>query len=166
MALTRLEREGKIRRLARGVYDRPRPHPVLGSMGATTDAVVAAVARGRHLRLLPSPQLASNQLGISTQVPAKIVYHTDGAPSKIRLDKLEIVFRRNSGRVLALADRASGLVAQALRDLGEKNVTPAVIRQLRARLDRNARKQLADDVALVPVWMRPIFTELSSDAEE
>lgn len=163
MALTRLDRSGKIRRLGWGLYDRPHPHPILGLSGASTDAVVKALARGRRLRLLPSPQLASNQLGLSTQVPAKLVYHTDGAPTKIRLDNLEIIFRRNSGRLLALAGRASGVVAQALRDLGEENITPDVIRHLRTRLDDKSRRQIADDVHLVPAWMRPVFKELSSD---
>lgn len=164
MALTRLVRAGKIRRVVRGLYDCPRPHPVLGQTGATSDAVVAAVARGRHLRLLPSPQVAANQLGLTTQVPAQLVYQTDGAPATVRLGKLNIVFRRNTGRSLALADRASGLVAQALRDVGKDNVTPDIIRHLRGRLDASARKQLVQDITLAPAWMRPHFRDLTSDA--
>ena len=96
MALTRLVRDGKIRRIARGLYDCPHPHPVLGQAGATADSVVAAVARGRHLRLLPSPQVAANQLGLSTQVPAQMIYQTDGAPAKVQLGNRQIIFRRNT----------------------------------------------------------------------
>lgn len=163
MALTRLVRDGKIRRVARGLYDCPHPHPVLGQTGATADAVVDAVARGRHLRLLPSPQVAANQLGLSTQVPAQMIYQTDGAPAKVLLGKRQIVFRRNTGRNLALAGRASGLVAQALRDVGKGKVTPDTIQHLRQRLDAPAKKQLAADLALVPAWMRPIFLQITRD---
>ncbi len=161
VALTRLVRQGKIRRVARGIYDCPHPHPVLGQCGATADAVVEALARSRHLRLLPSPQVAANQLGLTTQVPAQMVYQTDGAPTKIVLGKRQIIFRRNTGRNLALAGRASGLVAQALRDVGKVAVTPDIIRHLRHRLDAGSKKQLAADVALVPAWMRPIFFEIT-----
>jgi hypothetical protein len=161
MVLTRLVRQGKIRRLARGLYDCPQPHPVLPQTVATADAVVDALARGRHLRLLPSPQVAANQLGLTTQVPAQMVYQTDGAPSKVVLGKRQIVFRRNTGRNLALAGRASGLVAQALRDVGKTNVTPDIIQHLRNRLDAAAQKQLVADIALVPAWMRPIFLEIT-----
>ena len=161
MALTRLVRDGKIRRVARGLYDCPHPHPVLGQTGATADAVVDAVARGRHLRLLPSPQVAANQLGLTTQVPAQMIYQTDGAPSKVLLGKRQIVFRRNTGRNLALAGRASGLVAQALRDVGNGKVTSDTIQHLRQRLDAPAKKQLATDLALVPAWMRPIFLQIT-----
>lgn len=163
MALTRLVRDGRIRRIARGLYDCPHPHPVLGQAGATADAVVAAVARGRHLRLLPSPQVAANQLGLSTQVPAQMIYQTDGAPAKVQLGNRQIVFRRNTGRNLALAGRASGLVAQALRDVGQGKVTPDMIRHLRQRLDATAKKQLAADLTLVPAWMRPIFQQITRD---
>ena len=163
VALTRLVRDGKIRRVARGLYDCLHPHPILGQTGATADAVVAAVARGRHLRLLPSPQVAANQLGLTTQVPAQMIYQTDGAPTKVLLGNRQIVFRRNTGRSLALAGRASGLVAQALRDVGNGKVTPDIIRHLRQRLDASAKKQLVADIALVPAWMRPIFLQITRD---
>lgn len=163
MVLTRLVRDGKIRRIGRGLYDCPHPHPVLGQTGATADAVVDAVARGRHLRLLPSPQVAANQLGLTTQVPAQMIYQTDGAPAKMLLGKRQIVFRRNTGRSLALAGRASGLVAQALRNLGNGKVTPDAIQHLRQRLDAAAKKQLVADIALVPAWMRPIFQQITRD---
>jgi hypothetical protein len=163
VTLGRLVRDGKIRRISRGIYDCPHDHPLLGKTGATSDDVVAAVARGRHLRLLPSPQVAANQLGLSTQVPARLIYQSDGAPTTLSLGNRQIVFRRNTGRTLALAGRASGLVAQALRDFGKGNVTPDTIRHLRLRLDADARKQLVADIALVPAWMRPIFTEIARD---
>jgi hypothetical protein len=161
MALTRLVRDGKIRRIARGIYDCPHPHPVLGEAGATSDAVVDAVARSRHLRLLPSPQVAANQLGLSPQVPSLMIYQTDGAPAKVVLGSWQIVFRRNTGRRLALAGRASGLVAQALRDVGRNRVTSDIIDHLRRRLDAGAKEQLAADIALVPAWMRPIFLQIN-----
>ena len=161
MALTRLVRDGKIRRIARGLYDCPHPHPVLGEAGATSDAVVDAVARSRHLRLLPSPQVAANQLGLSSRVPSRMIYQTDGAPAKVVLGNWQIVFRRNTGRRLALAGRASGLVAQALRDVGRDKVTTDVIEHLRHRLDADAKEQLMADVTLVPAWMRPIFLQIT-----
>ncbi len=163
MTLTRLVRDGKIRRIARGIYDQPHPHPLLGQAGATSDAVVAAVARNKNLRLMPSPAVAANQLGLSIQVPAQLIYHTDGAPAIVQLGKRQIVFRRNSGRNLALAGRASGLVSQGLRDLGKGNVTADHLAHLRKRLDAHARKELAQDIDQVPAWMRPHFRELTRD---
>lgn len=161
MTLTRLVRDGMIRRLGRGLYDRPYPHPLLGRAGASSDSVVAAVARKKNLRILPSAAVAANKLGVSTQVPAKMVYHTDGAPSSVNLGKLKIEFRRNSASKLALIDRPSGLVAQALRDIGKGNVTAAHLQRLRANLPADARRSLMQDISRVPAWIRPHFKELA-----
>lgn len=161
MTLTRLVRDGVIRRLGRGLYDSPHPHPLLGKAGASSDSVVAAVIRKKNLRMLPSAAMAANKLGLSTQVPAKMVYHTDGAPSAVRLGKLKIEFHRTSGSKLVLADRPSGLVAQALRNIGKGNVTAAHLERLRANLPTDARKSLIQDLSRVPAWMRPYFRDIS-----
>jgi hypothetical protein len=163
MALTRLMRSDHIRRIGHGLYDTPHSHPLLGKVGAGTDAVVDAIGRKRNLRLLPSTATAANQLGLSTQVPAQLVYHTDGAPTRVNLGNLQIDFRRNTGRMLALAGRSSGLVAQALRDVGKDKVTPDHLRRVRDHLPPSARKQLIQDIHLVPAWMRPHFKEISRD---
>ena len=92
-------------------------------------------AQSRHLRLLPSPQVAANQLGLNSRVPSRMIYQTDGAPAKVVLGNWQIVFRCNPGRRLALAGRASGLVAQALRGVGRDKVTTDVIEYLRHRVD-------------------------------
>ncbi len=162
MALTRLVRDGKIRRIGRGLYDKPHAHPVLGQVGAGTDAIVDAIARKKSLRVLPSSAVAANQLGLTTQVPAKLVYHTDGAPSEIHLGKLQIVFRRNTGRMLGLAGRPSGLVAQALREFGKDGVTETHLSRLRDRLSDTQKRQLLKDIDRVPAWMRPHFKEIAA----
>lgn len=164
MALTRLVRNGKIRRIGRGLYDKPHSHPILGQAGAGADAIVDAIARKKNLRVLPSSAVAANRLGLTTQVPAKLVYHTDGAPAELRLGKLHIVFRRNTGRMLGLAGRASGLVAQALREFGKDGVTDRHLQRLRERLSDVQKKQLLQDIDRVPAWMRPHFHEIAAAA--
>jgi len=163
MALTRLTRSGKIRRINHGLYDVPHSHPILGQVGAATDSVIDAIGRKRNLRLLPSAATAANQLGLSTQVPARLVYHTDGAPTRVMLGNLQIDLRRNTGRMLALAGRSSGLVAQALRDVGKDHVNAGHLQRVRDQLPASARKQLLQDIHLVPAWMRPHFKEISRD---
>src|SRR5262249_2321012 len=78
LALHRLARKGTIRRLARGVYDFPKEHPVLGVLGPSADAVARALAGRDRTRLQPAGAYAANILGLSEQVPAKAVFLTDG----------------------------------------------------------------------------------------
>jgi hypothetical protein len=84
-ALSRLTKAGKIRRIARGLYDIPKTHPLLGVLSPDPEAIARSIATQAGYRLQPTPAHAANALGLSTQVPAKIVYLIDGSlPSAIR----------------------------------------------------------------------------------
>ena len=83
--LGRLAKQGKIRRIARGIYDFPRKHPYFGQLSPPIDDVAKTISKRDKIRLLPSGAYAANLLGLSTQVPAKIVYLTDGKPRKLKI---------------------------------------------------------------------------------
>ena len=78
MALTRLSRKGIIRQLARGLYDYPIDHPSFGRIPPSADAVAKALAKRDAARLQPTGAYAANILGLSEQVPTRIVFLTDG----------------------------------------------------------------------------------------
>lgn len=166
MTLTRLLRKGTIRRVHRGVYETPRQHPLIGTVGAGADAVAQAIARRDALKLLPSGAHAANALGLSTQVAARLAYGIAGR-SRIQSaqGQSEIIFRNRSPKTMALAGRASGWLAEALRNIGRVHITTDRLRPLRSRLGPKDKKQLLDDLRYVPAWMRPFFRELASNDE-
>jgi len=95
-ALGRLVRDGSIRRLARGLYDLPQVHPILGLLSPNPDAVAAAAAEQVGHRLQISPARAANALGLSSQVPAKMVYLTDGSSRKIKVGQ-QVIYLKHAG---------------------------------------------------------------------
>ena len=92
IALHRLARKGTIRHLARGVYDFPKQHPVLGPLSPSADVVARALAGRERTRLQPAGAYAANALGLSEQVPARAVFLTDG-PSRTVVSGREILSR-------------------------------------------------------------------------
>ncbi len=166
MVLTRLLRKGLIRRVRRGIYETTRQHPLIGQVGAGADAVAQAIARRDALKLLPSGAHAANALGLSTQVAARTAYGIAGR-SRVQPGpgKSEITFRRRSPRAMALAGRASGWVAEALRNIGREHITTDRLRPLRGRLQPKDKKQLLDDLRYVPAWMRPFFRDLANNED-
>lgn len=158
--LGRLVEQGTIRRLSRGLYDYPKTHPELGELYPTPDKVAQVIAERDHIRLMPSGAYAANLIGLSEQVPAKVVFLTDGKSRKFQLGKLSIEFRKASPRFLALAGKESGVVIQALRHLGEKHVGNREIEKLKNLLKPKTRKDLLQNLTIAPAWMRPIIKEI------
>jgi hypothetical protein len=163
VALHRLARKGTIRRLARGVYDFPKKHPVLGLLTPSADAVAQALAGRDRTRLQPAGAYAANLLGLSEQVPAKAVFLTDGPSRTVRIESTTIQFRRTTPRNMAAAGRLSGLLMQALRELGEEHITQERRKYLKRTIPANERRELLKDLRLAPAWMHPIFRELAGD---
>jgi hypothetical protein len=102
-------------------------------------------------------------LGLSEQVPAKVVYLTNGPERKLKLGKLVIELRPATSRQLATAGRASGSVIAALRYLGRTHVTKERIARLREVLSRQDRERLVDDLAHAPVWMHSFLRAIAAD---
>ncbi len=163
IALHRLARKGTIRRLARGVYDFPKQHPVLGLLSPSAEVVARALAGRDRTRLQPAGAYAANVLGLSEQVPAKAVFLTDGPTRTVKIGPTTIQLRRTTARNMAAAGRLSGLLIQALRELGKEHVTPERRAHLRRTLPADKRRELIRDLRLAPAWMHPIFRELAEE---
>jgi len=165
-ALQRLAAEGVVRRLSRGWYDKPRTDDLLGPLWPTVDSVIKALVGKERLRVQPAGLYAANLLGLSEQVPAKIVLLTDGTGRSVRIGPMQLLLKRTSPRNMTAAGRLSGLVIQALKSLGAQHITPERLALLRARLPAAERARLLDDVALAPGWMQPILRELAQTAPD
>lgn len=161
-ALKRAKQAGEIRQLARGLYDYPKKHPKLGYLEPTIDNIVKALAGRDALRLQPTGAYAANLLGLSTQVPMKVVYLTDGRSRKVQVGNRQITLTQTTPRNMATAGKISGLVIQALRHIGQKYVDEDVISTLDKQLDDSARKQLMKDIRYAPAWIAEIFRRLAS----
>ena len=163
LALHRLARKKTIRRLARGVYDFPKEHPVLGLLSPSAEDVAKALAGRDRTRLQPAGAYAANALGLSEQVPAKVVFLTDGPSRTVKIGPTTIQLRRTTPKNMAAAGRLSGLLIQALRELGQEHVTPARREHLKRSLPAEKRQELVKDLPLAPAWMHPIFRELARE---
>ena len=160
-ALSRLAAKGTIRRLARGLYEYPQEHPELGRLSPDVEKIAKALAGKDRIRLQPAGAYATNLLGLSEQVPAKVVFLTDGPSRTVKIGRQEIQLRRTTPRNMAAAGRLSGLLMQALRHLGKEHITPARMEHLKRTLPSKERQQLLKDIPLAPAWMHPLFHELA-----
>jgi hypothetical protein len=165
VALHRLVANKILRRLARGLYEYPREHPELGTLSPDIQKVAKALAGKDRIRLQPAGAYATNLLGLSEQVPAKVVFLTDGPSRTVKIGRQEIQLRHTTPRNMAAAGRLSGLLMQAFRHLGREHITPQRMAHLKRTLPDKERRQLIKDLSLAPTWMHQFFRELAEGEE-
>ena len=160
-ALSRLAKGGKLRRLARGLYDFPKVHPKLGPLSPAPDDVAQALARETGSQVQIAGARAANALGLSTQVPAKSIYLTDGPSRRVVLGKRVVDLRHASPKHLIAPGSPAGTVVQALRHLGPVRATD-VVHVAARRLSASDKKTLATSAVQAPAWMRPTLVSIAN----
>jgi hypothetical protein len=166
-ALSRLARAGTVLRLVRGLYYFPRNNPRLGiPLPPDIDEIAEALGRKTGSRVAPSGAVAANRLGLSTQVPAKPVYLTDGRSRQVRVGNLDFVIRHAPPKELPPGSRTSALVFQALRHVGRDAVDDEVIARLRRSLTPEQRAELLRDAKYTTGWIAEVIRQVGSNAEE
>lgn len=161
LALMRHARAGTIRQLARGLYDYPIQSSRFGTIPPSDDSIASALKGRDDFRIQASGAHAANVLGLSTQVPVRTVFLTDGRSRKVKLGKREIVLKNASSRQMATAGRVSGTVIQALRWIGQRHVDDRMIASLRRTISDRDKQQLLKDLRYAPAWIAEIMRKVA-----
>jgi len=159
-ALSSLANNGKIKRLIHGLYYLPRKHPILGETTPDVMEVIQGILEGSSAIWQVSGAYATNLLGLSTQVPAKVVVLTDGVSKKIRIENLTIDFRHASPKNMLGAGNPEGTIIQAIRYLKKDGITPSIISHLQKSIDKQTKKRLKAIIPDLAQWMQPILKEI------
>ncbi|MDR2845058.1 MAG: DUF6088 family protein [Puniceicoccales bacterium] len=163
-ALKRLKAAASIRQLTRGLYDYPAQTPEYGLLAPSADAIARALTARDATRIQPAGDYAANQLGLSEQVPSRIVFITDGPDKKVRLGRREIILRHTTPRNMATAGRPSGTLIQALKQLGQRRVTPDIIARLRRQIAPPSLAAIRKDAVFAPAWIAAILRNFDAPA--
>lgn len=160
-ALSTLAREGRIRRVCRGVYDYPRLSELLGQpMSPEIDQVAQALARKFNWWIQPSGDAALNLLGLSTQVPGRWVYLSDGPNREFQIGTVTLAFRKSALKEAGFRLRESALLVHALKALGRDRVDCAVIAHLRKWLPARLRRAVLMDTRATTGWIYQLIKQI------
>lgn len=163
-ALVRLCRSGVLMRAAQGIYCYPKVDTKWGSgvIPPSIEEIAEGIAKRDKVRIVPTGSYCLNLLGLSTQIPANVVFVTDGSGRRINIGKGKgILFKHTSEmRIFAFKSEMMLLIVMALREIGEKNITEEQMSILKQHLSTVSQEDLHADIQLVPIWVRKILLKL------
>jgi len=163
-ALHRLAQRGEIRRVIRGIYDYPRFSKLLDQqLSPDVDQVARALARKFRWRIQPTGATALNFLGLSTQVPARAIYLSDGPDKTYQIGKMTLVFEHTALKESGVKLKESGLIVQALKSLGSEQITPDVITKIREWLPKPLRAKVLADTKTATGWVYNVIQQIAQE---
>lgn len=156
-ALLRLKEKDILVRLAHGIYLYPKIDEDLGILYPSTEEIAKAIAKRDKARIVPTGIQALNKLGLSSQVPMKVVYLTDGATRSIKVGKRTITFKNASPKNLLAKGEISSLVIQALKTIGQNSLEDLTLEKIQTILKLENKDNIIHDAKLSPAWINKIL---------
>ncbi len=150
-ALSRLTREGKLLRVARGTYVTPVSSR-FGTRAPSPEKVVHALAAHSGEVVTPHGANSANALGLTQQIPVREVYLTSGRTRKLKLGRSEITVKHAPRWMLALGSGQAGAAVRALAWMGPSHVRESLV-ALRRTLPPSEWRTLTSARAALPSWM-------------
>lgn len=152
--LNRLTQTGTLRRILKGVYEKPKYSKLLDEyVAADPDAVAKALARSYHWTIAPCGNTALNLLGLSTQVTAFWSYISDGPYKTYEWNSTKLEFKHRTNKEITGLSYMTSLVIQALKTLGKSNVTPEIIQVLSEKLTADDKKACLKEATESTDWV-------------
>lgn len=152
--LNRLTQTGTLRRILKGVYEKPKYSKLLDEyVAADPDAVAKALARSYHWTIAPCGNTALNLLGLSTQVTAVWSYISDGPYKTYEWNSTKLEFKHRTNKEITGLSYMTSLVIQALKTLGKSNVTPEIIQVLSEKLSADDKKACLKEATESTDWV-------------
>ena len=163
-ALSRLCKDGFIVRLSSGVYLYPKYDINIGTVYPSIETIAIAIAKQERARIIPTGVYALNALGLSTQVPMRVVFLTDGTPRMINIEgKASIRFQKTIPKYLSLKGKISTLVIFALKEIGKENVTDFHLQKISEALRHEKHENILHDANLAPEWISEIILKITEN---
>ena len=156
-ALSRICKEKIIIRLSKGVYLYPIIDSELGILFPSVENVAKAISKRDKARILPTGVFALNRLGLSTQVPMKVIFLTDGSPRKVNIDKQTITFKQIAPKNFSFRGEITPLVVAALKEIGKGKVTAKELSRIKSALLLEPKEIVISDAYIAPRWITDII---------
>lgn len=149
-ALSRLVETGKVERMGQGIYVIPKYDKVFGKVLPSIEQIANILAKKDHVKIKPSGQYALNKVGLSTQVPMRLVFLTSGHSKKIQIGKSAIIFKATTAKKLSMKGEITSLLFLGLEELDLKNISSTQLEHIQMLIKKDTSENLTYNLRLAP----------------
>lgn len=160
LTLFRMENDGLIERLAHGIYIKPKKDPLLGTIYPNIGEIAKEIAKRDKARIAPTGVMALYLLALTTQVPLKAVYLTDGSQREVKIGNRTIKFKRTVPKSFAIKDELLHLIVQAFKEKGQKEITEDFLETIKQAVKKLDEKVMQNQAVYAPVWIQKQINNL------
>jgi hypothetical protein len=150
-SLCRLVESKQVERIAQGIYVKPKNDKVFGKILPSMEELAESLAKKEHVKIKPSGQYALNKVGLSTQVPMKLVFQTTGNSKNIKIGKSTIVFKSTTAKKLSMKGEITSLLFLGLEDLDLQKLSSIQINRIKELLKQENPGNLKYNLRLAPI---------------
>ncbi|MDR0834216.1 MAG: type IV toxin-antitoxin system AbiEi family antitoxin domain-containing protein [Candidatus Symbiothrix sp.] len=165
-ALSRLCKKGTIIRLSPGVYLYPKLDKTGDIIYPTVNEIMKQIMKRDRAKIVPTGVYALNALGLSTQVPMRYVFLTDGAARILKIGKLQIKLQKTVAKNLAYKSEVCVLVIFALKEIGKGKPNEEELQKIYAALSHESKEKITHDALLAPNWISTIMLNYLKNKDE
>lgn len=164
--LFRLESDGKITRLIDGLYTIPKFSELLQEKSyPSVDQVANKLADKFSWTICPSENHALNLVGLSTQVPNKYVFVSDGPYRTYEYRGREIIFKHTSNRFITEYSRNYSVMIQAIKALGKDNIHENEIKRMTSFAKQYIDEDIIDKGKKLPAWIQEVLKKIAKEVK-
>lgn len=149
-ALSRLVEAGQVERMGQGIYVIPKNDKVFGKVMPSIEELAEALAKKEHVKIKPSGQYALNKVGLTTQVPMRVVFLTTGNSKRIQIGKNAIVFKSTTAKKLSMKGDITSLLFLGLEELDLQKISPSQLERILELLKQESPENLKYNLRLAP----------------
>jgi hypothetical protein len=144
-------------RLSAGIYIYPKISKLVGVVYPSVEDVVKQIGKHEKSRFVPTGLYALNKIGLSTQVPMRFVFLTDGAARELKIAGVRVKFQKTIAKNLAFKGKLTVLVVFALKDIGKDNLQESELHRINELLSHETKEIILHDSKLAPNWIAEIM---------
>lgn len=160
--LSRLIKDGSLRRISRGIYQKPKYIPAIQRYAsASPELVVEALVRENGWRIVPNGNAALNILGLDTQIPMHLVYISSGPNHRYELGNTSIEFRHRSNKEIGPFSEKTALIIQALKTIGPDRIEDRHIEAIKNQLTERDKESIRQERRFTFAWMQPFLMKIA-----